>query len=80
VEGRLSIAVLAKLLPLKDAPNIQVGGAIARRKRPTGPEQPGGQRFLCLFCKKGTVKLTGFGRPFRFLLVPRRRKSLQPMN
>ena len=28
----------------------------------------------------GTVKLTGFGRPFGFLLVPRRRKSLQPMN
>ena len=30
--------------------------------------------------RAGTVKLTGFGRPFGFLLVPRRRKSLQPMN
>ena len=30
--------------------------------------------------RMGTVKLTGFGRPFGFLLVPRRRKSLQPMN
>ena len=30
--------------------------------------------------ENGTVKLTGFGRPFGFLLVPRRRKSLQPMN
>ena len=36
MEGRLSIAVLAKLLPLNDPPNSQVGGAIVRRKQAAG--------------------------------------------